>query len=269
LLDIDHASLFGYKGQIIMLKLVLHDVSLDYPVYDTKSRSLRRSITQSLPVGGRIKKEKGKRTSILALDNVSLSFEEGDRVALFGHNGAGKTSLLKVLAGFYEPTSGAIEREGKVSALLNLMSGMDVNLNGYENILLCGMLYGLSRKGALARIDDIAEFSELGEYLNMPVRLLSSGMILRLAFSICTSIDCEILLLDEWVGAGDQAFIEKTKNRLSEMVFRSSIMVFATHNPIVAKQLCNKAIYMEHGRVTLVGDIDQVIHRYHTPVTES
>ncbi len=249
-----------------MSKLELRHVCLDYPVYDSQSRSLRRSITQRLPVGGRIRREKGRRTSILALDDVSLSFDQGDRVALFGHNGAGKTSLLKVLAGFYEPTAGSMVREGRVSALLNLMSGMDVNLNGYENILHRGMLYGLSRKEALARTDDIAEFSELGDYLSMPVRLLSSGMILRLAFSICTSIDCDILLLDEWVGAGDQAFIEKTKIRLSELVFRSSILIFATHSPLVAKQLCNKAIYLEHGCVSLVGDIDEVIDRYQTPV---
>lgn len=249
-----------------MLKLELNNVGLDYPIYDSQSRSLRRSITNRLPVGGRIKRASGRRTSIAALDGVSLHFEQGDRVALFGHNGAGKTTLLKVLAGFYEPTSGTIVRQGKVSALLNLMSGMDVNLNGYENILLCGMLYGLTRKQALERIDDIAEFSELGDYLTMPVRLLSSGMILRLAFSICTSIDCEILLLDEWVGAGDQGFIQKTKGRLSEMVFRSSIMIFATHNPEVAKQLCNKGIYLEHGKVSLIGDIDQVIERYHSTV---
>ncbi len=245
-----------------MLRLELRNVCLDYPVYDSQSRSFRRSITNKLPVGGRIKNAPGQRRSVLALDDVSLKFEPGDRVAIFGHNGAGKTTLLKVLAGFYEPSSGHIVREGKVSALLKLMSGMNINLDGYENILLCGMLHGLTRRQAFDRVDDIAEFSELGDYLTMPVRLLSSGMILRLAFSICTSFDCEILLLDEWIGAGDQAFIEKSKQRLSELVLRSSIMVFATHNPQVAMQLCNKGVYLEHGRVSLIGEVNEVAKKY-------
>ena len=252
-----------------MPRISLNGVSLDYPIYDSESRSLRRSVTKVVPVGGKINKKESGRRSILALDNISFTLEEGDRVALLGHNGAGKTTLLKLLAGFYEPSKGVVSTEGRVSALLSLMSGMDSDLNGYENILLCSMLYGLTKKQALQRMDDIAAFSELGPYLEMPVRLLSSGMILRLAFSICTSIDCEILLLDEWVGAGDQSFIKKTKQRLSEMVFRSAIMVFATHNPIVAYQLCNKAIYLEHGKLILFGDIKDVLERHYDGPFES
>lgn len=246
-----------------MPNITLRNASLDYPIYDSTSRSFRRTLTRAIPVGGKILSEKGKRSSVLALDNISLRFNDGDRVALLGHNGAGKTSLLKLLAGFYEPSSGTIQREGKVSALLNLMSGMDINLNGYENIILCGMLYGLERNEILKRMDSIGEFSELGSYLEMPVRLYSSGMLLRLAFSICTSIDCEILLLDEWVGAGDQSFIDKTRDRLANMVFKSAIVVFATHNPAVAKQLCTKAIFLEHGKVVATGDIDDVLEVYY------
>ena len=242
-----------------MPKIILDNVSLDYPIYDTENRSLRQSLTRAIQIGGEIRRGKDERTSILALNGVSISFNDGDRVALLGNNGAGKTSLLKVLAGFYEPTSGTIYSSGKVSALLNLMSGMDVNLNGYENIVLCGMLHGLERKEAVNRVDDIAKFSELGPYLGMPVRLYSSGMVLRLAFSICTSIDCEILLLDEWIGAGDQSFIQKTQERLSQLIFRSAIMIFATHNPAVARQLCTKAIYLEHGKLSIFGEIDEVL----------
>jgi ABC-type polysaccharide/polyol phosphate transport system ATPase subunit len=216
-------------------------------------------VSKIIPVGGIIQREKGKKTSILALDSLTVSFNDGDRVALIGHNGAGKTSLLKLLAGFYEPTCGTFTKEGRVSTLINLMAGLDVNLNGYDNILLCGMLYGLDRQEVVQRIDDIAQFSELGAYLDMPVRLYSSGMVLRLAFSICTSIDSEILLLDEWIGAGDKAFIKKTQERLSEMVFNSTIMVFATHNPDAARMLCNKAIYLEHGRLLKYGDVEEVL----------
>jgi ABC-type polysaccharide/polyol phosphate transport system ATPase subunit len=246
-----------------MPNITLDNVSLDYPIYDSKSRSFRRSLTRVIPVGGRIRKHHGQRTSILALDKINLSLQDGDRVALLGHNGAGKTTLLKVLAGFYEPTSGSIRSSGKVSALLNLMSGMDTNLSGYENIILCGMLHGLTRNETHERLPEIAEFSELGDYLDMPVRLYSSGMLLRLAFSICTSINCDILLLDEWVGAGDQGFIQKTRERLSQLIFRSAIMVFATHNPEVAKQLCTKAMYLQHGKLAMFGEINDVLSFYH------
>ena len=241
----------------------LNNVSLDYPIYDAESRSLRRSVTRVLPVGGKIQRQKGKRTSILALDNISISLKDGDRVALLGHNGAGKTSLLKLLAGFYEPTSGTIDREGKTSAMLNLMAGMDVSLSGYENILLCGKLHGLRKQEISERMDDIAEFSELGSYLHMPVRLYSSGMIQRLAFSICTSIHCEILLLDEWFGAGDYAFVQKTRKRLSRMVFSSAILLYATHNPEVAREMCSKAIYLEHGTLCMFDEIDKVLEFSH------
>lgn len=241
-----------------MSMLELKNVSLELPVYDTVGRSLRSTITRNIPVGGRIE-YKRRSTSIRALDDVSLNLKTGDRVALFGHNGAGKTSLLKVLAGFYEPTIGQRRVEGKVAALLNLAAGMDFNLSGSENIMLCGRLYGLSRGEIADRIESIAEFSELGSYLDLPVRLYSQGMVLRLAFSICSSIQFDILLLDEWVGAGDQSFIEKAQERMSEVVFQSAILVLATHSIGVAKQLCNKAVYLEHGKLIKQGDINMIV----------
>ena len=242
-----------------MPHIILDNVSLDFPIYDALSRSLTRSIVEGIPVGGIIKKNKGEKASILALDNVTFTLEDGDRVALLGHNGAGKTSLLKLLAGFYEPTSGTISSSGKVSVLLELMAGMDLYITGYENIVLCGMLRGLSRREITAKQEDIARFSELGSYLDIPVRLYSQGMMLRLAFAICTSIECEVLLLDEWVGAGDQTFLLKAKERLSDMVFRSSILVLATHSLEVASQLCNKAMYLEHGKMLMYGEINDVL----------
>lgn len=237
----------------------LSDVSLEFPIYDPVTRSLRRSITRGIPIGGLIKKSKNERVSILALDSINITLQDGDRIALLGHNGAGKTSMLKLLAGFYEPTSGSILTQGKVSALLSLTAGMDYNLSGYENIMLCGMLHGISKPEVQQKMHGIAEFSELGSYLDLPVRLYSQGMRLRLAFSICTSINSDILLLDEWVGVGDQAFILKARQRLSEMVFQSSIMVLATHSTNVAKQLCNKALVLEHGKLLYYGEINQAI----------
>ncbi len=242
-----------------MPSISLKNVSLSFPIYDSESRSLTQSFSKLLPVGGVVQRKKGQRTSILALDDITATFNDGDRVAVIGHNGAGKTSLLKLLAGFYEPTSGRLVTEGKAATLINLMAGLDINLNGYENILLCGMLFGLERQVVMDRMDEIAAFSELGDYLGMPVRLYSSGMVLRLAFSICTSINCEILLLDEWIGAGDKAFIEKTQQRLNELVFNSTIMIFATHNPDAARKLCNKAIYLSHGRLLKSGSVEEVL----------
>lgn len=243
-----------------MAKVIFDNLSLDYPIYDSVSRSFTRSLTNSIPVGGRIRRKGAKqRPTISALDSVNVSIKEGDRVALIGHNGAGKTSMLKVIAGFFEPTCGQLVREGRVAALLNLRAGMDLNLTGFDNILLCGMLHGLSRADILKRVDSIAEFSELGSYLDLPVRLYSSGMMQRLAFSICTSIDCDILLLDEWIGAGDQSFISNAKRRLSSVISQSSIMVFATHNPKAAQQLCNRAFYLDHGKLIMQGSVDEVL----------
>lgn len=242
-----------------MPEIILKNASLEYPVYDAVSRLLTRTITRSIPVGGQIKQRTATQTSVLAVDDICLSLHDGDRVALLGHNGAGKTSLLKMLAGFYEPTSGSIVRKGKVSALLNMMAGMDINSTGYDNILLCGMLYGLERQQIISRSEEIAEFSELGSYLDLPVRLYSQGMMLRLAFSICTAIDCDILLLDEQVGAGDAAFLSKAKTRLSEMIFRSAILVIATHSADVAREFCNKALFLEHGKCINYGPTEAVL----------
>ncbi len=242
-----------------MPKIFVEEASLDIPIYDAVGRSLRRSLTKGLKVGGTMRRQDGRKLSVLALQNISLSLVEGDRVAVFGHNGSGKTSLLKLLSGFYEPTTGLVNCEGRISTLLDLTSGMDVYLNGYENIFLCGMLYGLSKEEIHERVDDIAAFSGLGEFLDIPVRLYSQGMMLRLAFSICTSIDCDILLLDEWIGAGDENFVVQAKERLNRMIFRSSILVFATHSTQVALELCNKALLLNHGTLELFGEINDVV----------
>jgi ABC-type polysaccharide/polyol phosphate transport system ATPase subunit len=139
------------------------------------------------------------------------------------------------------------------------MSGLDLHLNGYDNILLWGMLHGVNRKQIVERVDLIAEFSGLGDFLHIPVRLYSQGMMLRLAFSICTSVDCDILLLDEWIGAGDSNFVKQAKERLNRMIFRSSILVFATHSTEVAMELCNKALLLDHGKLIAFGDIHEVV----------
>lgn len=242
-----------------MPNIKLNNVSLDYPIYDPVHRSLTRVLTSRIPVGGKIREGQKKKLSILALDDVSFELKRGDRVALLGHNGAGKTSLLKVLSGFFAPSSGTAVIDGRIAALLDLASGLDMQLTGHENIMLCGMLRGLSRKQVKEKIPEIEAFCELGPYLSLPVKTYSQGMVIRLAFSICTSVACDVLLLDEWFGAGDQAFVTKSRERLKQVIQDSAILVFATHSIDIAKQLCNKGMYFEQGSLIMFDQLERVI----------
>ena len=215
-----------------------------------------------LTTGGRIGRDAGNRICIEALTGVTLAFEHGDRVALIGHNGAGKTTLLRVIAGIYEPTGGTVYREGRVAPLFDLALGMDPEATGYENIMLRGRLLGLQAKEIRARIDEIAAFTELGDYLAMPARTYSCGMMLRLAFAVCTSIDPEIMLMDEWLGVGDAAFMEKAKKRLDGFIGRAGILVVASHSMSLLESNCNKGVLMHAGKVQAFGSIDEVLRTY-------
>src|SRR5262245_16038417 len=185
-----------------MACISLDEVSVSFPVYNTNARSLKKSML-AMTTGGRIGTDLDDTLYVKALDSVSLVFEHGDRVGLVGHNGAGKTTLLRVIAGIYEPPSGRVDVDGRVAALFDVALGIDPESTGYENIFLRGLYLGLRPMEIQARIDEITVFSELGDYLAMPVRTYSTGMKLRLAFAVCTSIEPEIMLMDEWLGAGD------------------------------------------------------------------
>jgi lipopolysaccharide transport system ATP-binding protein len=189
---------------------------------------------------------------IHALRGVSLEFREGDRVGLMGHNGAGKTSLLRLLAGIYEPTSGHVHIEGRVSSFINLGLGLDMEATGYENIELCGLMFGLDHAEIRRLTPAIAEFSGLAEYLDMPVRTYSSGMGMRLVFSIVTSVKAEILLMDEWLSVGDAEFVALAEARLKELVDASSILVLASHSEETIRKHCNVLVRLEHGEVASV-----------------
>ena len=194
---------------------------------------------------------------------MSLNIEHGERVGLIGRNGAGKTTLLRVMAGIYEPPAGTVEVEGRVAPLFDIGMGMDPESSGYENILLRGLYLGLRKAEIRAKVDEIAEFTELGEFLEMPLRTYSAGMFARLAFAISTSIDPEILLLDEGIGAGDEAFLEKAKQRLDAMINRARIMVLASHSDELVRKLCNRAILMQNGEIVASGSTDEMLERYH------
>ncbi|GAB2669998.1 ABC transporter ATP-binding protein [Paenibacillus thermoaerophilus] len=197
-----------------------------------------------------------------ALKDFSLSLKDGDRLGVIGHNGAGKSSLLKLIAGIYPPTSGNISIDGRVACLFELATGFEMEATGWDNIYLRGLMLGETPKSIRQKIQEIADFSELGDYLNIPVKYYSSGMFIRLAFSISTAIEPEILLLDEVVAAGDAGFLEKANRRLKELMGKVNIMIYVTHSIDSLKNFCNKCIWLERGQIKMMGDPEEVAQKY-------
>ena len=239
----------------------LTDVTVEFPVYSADSRSLKNDLLRK-STGGRIGRNAGNRLSVCALEDVNLAFGHGDRIGLIGANGSGKTTLLRVLAGVYEPTLGWVQRRGQVASLFDISLGIDPSATGYENIMMRGMFLGLAPAEVRERTNEIAVFTELGDYLAMPVHTYSTGMKLRLAFSVCTCIEPEILLMDEWIGVGDVAFVEKAERRLEEVVGRAGILVLASHNPALLERTCAMGILLDSGRVRASGPIGEVLREY-------
>lgn len=199
---------------------------------------------------------------VRALEDVSLSFRAGDRVGIIGHNGAGKSTLLKLLAGIYEPTRGQCVVEGSVSSLFDLMLGFEPEASGWDNIRYRGYLQGETPRSINRKIQAIADFTELGEFLNIPVRHYSAGMLVRLAFAIATAIEPEVLLIDEVLGAGDAAFQDKARRRMREMMDRAELIVAVSHDLESLARICELGVWMEKGRVRMIGDIEDVIKAY-------
>ena len=221
---------------------------VEFPIYGTKSRSLKNTILRAA-TGGAIAADAADRIVVRALDNLNFEFKEGERIGLVGHNGSGKTTLLRALAGIYEPTGGAIDVRGRVASMLSITLGMDVDATGYENIFLRGLILGLRRREILDMVEEVCEFSELGEYIQMPMRTYSSGMTMRLMFAISTCMHADIILMDEWLSAGDQDFSQKAQDRLTKVVDRAKLLVIASHSPEVIERTCTRVIHLEHGKI--------------------
>lgn len=203
-----------------------------------------------------------KDGTVHAIKDINLKIQDGERLAIIGHNGAGKSSLLKMISGIYPPTSGALTVDGTISSMFELSTGFEMELNGWDNIYLRGLMLGETPNSIKHKMIEIAEFSELGEFLNMPVKYYSSGMFVRLAFSVSTAIQPDILLLDEVVAAGDAQFLAKATQRMKEMMEISKIMVLVTHSMESAKDMCNRCIWMERGSILMDADPETVVDAY-------
>jgi ABC-type polysaccharide/polyol phosphate transport system ATPase subunit len=245
-----------------LAQIVLRNVVAEFPIYGS-ALSLRNALFGRV-VGGVLRRQRdaGKRVVVRALDNVSLTINHGDQLGIVGHNGAGKSTMLRVLAGIYEPSQGSIELEGRVSPLFSTSPGLDLDDTGYENIVTCGLMLGMTRKEIERKMPQIEAFSELSGYLALPARTYSTGMLVRLGFAIATAIDPEILLLDEELGAGDARFARHAAERVSNLIERSSIMVFASHSEDLIRQMCNRAILLDHGRLIADGPTEDVLDMY-------
>lgn len=232
-----------------MARVSLQNVSVTFTAKRVKVTQTQSDGAQPDRIAGGLLHRRGRDLDIHAIRDLSISLKPGDRLGISGRNGAGKTTLLRTIAGIYSPQSGQVVVEGSVATMFNIGLGMDMDANGYENIRLAGIVSGKSSKEISARMNDIADFTGLGDYLSLPIRTYSQGMAMRLKFGCATAFDADILLFDEWLGAGDPAFQKRAKERLDEMLERSKIVVLASHNTALMKSVCNKFIVMQEGTI--------------------
>ncbi len=230
-----------------MASISLKDVCVNFPIYGAGANSFKKTLAASV-TGGRFGKETGVAV-VQALSGINLELKSGDRLGLTGHNGAGKSTLLRTLAGIYEPSSGEFSRMGSVASLIDPSLGIEPDATGLENIMLRGLVMGMNKKEVDRLTPQISEFSGLGDYLGMPVRTYSTGMMMRLAFSISTSVKADILLMDEWLSVGDAEFTAKAEQRMQDMVAGSGILILASHSPELIAKECNRVVRLEHGRL--------------------
>jgi ABC-type polysaccharide/polyol phosphate transport system ATPase subunit len=245
-----------------MARIDLRSVSVRFPVYNVNARSFKKRFIR-LATGGSVVEDANQHIVVSALTNISLTINHGDQVGLIGHNGAGKSTFLRLLSSIYEPTDGDIRIDGNISSMLNLMNGIESEFTGYENIAMRGVLMGLSNAEINAQTQEIVELTGLGDYLAMPTRTYSSGMLVRLAFAISASIKPEILLLDEIFSAGDANFMEKARTKMISLLDHSSIVVMATHSDELIREFCNKALLLENGQIKYYGAVDKALELYH------
>jgi lipopolysaccharide transport system ATP-binding protein len=230
---------------------------IEFPFYHLGARSLKKHLLRA--AGKRLHTDAQNRVVVSALRDISFRIGRGERVAFVGPNGAGKTTLLRTLSGIYEPVGGRLRVEGRIGALIDVAAGMDIDSTGRENVVLRGLYRGLSRAQSEALVEEVASFSGLGEFLDVPVRAYSAGMSVRLAFAMATAVHPEILLMDEWFLAGDADFMTRAQERLVRLVGTAEILAIATHDEGVIRRWCNRVIRLENGRITADGTVEDVL----------
>jgi lipopolysaccharide transport system ATP-binding protein len=235
-------------------------LDLEFPLYHAQARSLKKRVLAT--VSGRMGEDSRHRVVVEALRDVSFSLASGERLGLVGGNGAGKTTLLRTLAGIYEPVAGHVRVEGSLNALLDQSMGMNPELTGRENIRLRGLMQGFS-EAAIARLeDDVRAFADLGDFLELPVRTFSAGMMVRLGFAMATAIRPQVLLMDEWLLAGDANFMDKARARVGDLVRSVEILVLSTHAIDIVRTWCTRLLWLDQGRVRADGDVTEVLEAY-------
>jgi lipopolysaccharide transport system ATP-binding protein len=245
-----------------MAKIELNDLSVTFSAHQQKRVSLKEYLVRGL-----FRRGTNPVLKVHALSGINLSARDGDRIGVIGHNGAGKTTLLKTLAGVYPPTQGTREVEGKICSLFDITLGFEQEASGWENILYRAYLQGETPTSIRAKIDGIAAFSELGDFLNIAVRNYSAGMMMRLAFSIATAVEPEVLLVDEVLAVGDLAFQRKAQARMRELMGASRLMVIVAHDLQTIRDMCTHVVWMAHGRILKQGDPNEVVDEYIEAVT--
>ncbi len=243
-----------------MVSIVARGLSIDFPLYHGESRSLKKVMLSAAT--SRLARDQKQRVVVKAVRDVSFALKAGDRLGLVGENGAGKTTLLRALAGIYEPVGGTLSVHGQLTALLDLNQGMNTDLTGRENIRLFALYKKLSRPETARLEEDVVQFCELEQFINLPVRTFSSGMMLRLGFALATAIRPEILVMDEWLLAGDAAFVEKARHRIESVARRADILIVSSHSAGVIKKWTNRAIWLNRGCMVADGPTEEVLRAY-------
>lgn len=245
--------------------ITLENIGLEFRIFSTRTRSIKESVLNYL-----LRREYTKPTrSVAALAGINLHIPHGQRLGIVGDNGSGKSSLLKIITRIYPPTSGRVLCQGFIVPLLEVGIGFNTELSGLENIFLTGAIMGFSRRRMAQRVDQIFDFSELGEFADTPVKYYSSGMAQRLAFSIATEIDPEILLLDEIFSAGDIHWMEKAQRRMQALIDRTSILVLVSHSMELIQTYCDRVIWLEAGKIVMDGTPDQIVEAYRAAAASS
>jgi lipopolysaccharide transport system ATP-binding protein len=241
-------------------RIEIEGVSVSFPLYHGSARSLKK--TMAAAATGRLGQDQQHRMVVRALNDVGFTLRQGERLGLVGSNGAGKTTLLRTLAGIYEPVAGRVSVHGSINALLDTSLGMNIDMNGRENIMLRGLFNGLPKSMLPDLEREVAAFAELGDFLELPVRTYSAGMVIRLGFALATAIRPQILLMDEWFLAGDASFMEKARHRLEELVRGADILVLSTHSLDIVRTWCTRVIWLEQGVIRADGPADAVLDQY-------